>query len=169
MGDGNKNQPIDRAELDLLYRRYGAMVLRRARRILADEQLAHDVCQDVFVQLLRTGRGWDAPSPVGWLFRVTTNHCLNLIRGTRRWRDFLRLLPATPAATPSLSVQLLLRGIPERLYDVAIYYGLDGMSQDEIALALGLSQKTVSNRVRELRSWLDDAQPSKAREKARQP
>jgi DNA-directed RNA polymerase specialized sigma24 family protein len=166
MGEGNKQ--LDRSELDALYRRYGAMVLRRARRILADEQLAHDVCQDVFIQLLRAGRGWDAHSPVGWLFRTTTNHCLNLIRGTKRWHDFLRLLPAAQPATPSLPVQLLLRGVPERLHDVAIYYGLDRMSQDEIALALGLSQKTVSNRIRELRSWLDDAQPAQRSGKVKQ-
>jgi DNA-directed RNA polymerase specialized sigma24 family protein len=60
--------------------------------------------------------------------------------------------------TPSLPAQLLLRGIPEHLEEVAIYYGLDQMSQEEIALVLGLSQKTVSNRVRELRSWLAEAE-----------
>jgi RNA polymerase sigma-70 factor, ECF subfamily len=158
MGERNKPKPIDRSELDLLYRRYGALVLRRARGILADEQLAHDVCQEIFIQLLRTGRGWDTPSPVGWLYRATTNHCLNLIRGNRRWQSFLRLLPASPPAMPALPVQLLLRGIPERLHDIAIYYGVDRMSQEEIALAMGLSQKTVSNRIRELRSWLDDAE-----------
>jgi RNA polymerase sigma factor (sigma-70 family) len=59
---------------------------------------------------------------------------------------------------PSLPAQLLLRGLPEHLHEVAIYYGLDQMSQEEIALVLGLSQKTVSNRVRELRSWLAEAE-----------
>jgi DNA-directed RNA polymerase specialized sigma24 family protein len=78
------------------------------------------------------------------------------MRGSRRWRNFLRLLPPQPVVTPSLPAQLLLRGIPERLQEIAIYYGLDQMSQEEIALTLGLSQKTVSNRIRELRSWLAD-------------
>lgn len=149
---------LDRDDLDRLYRQYGALVLRRARRILADEQLAQDVCQDVFIQLLRTGNSWEVPSRIGWLFRTTTNCCLNLIRGTRRWRTFLRLLPPPPPVTPSLPAQLLLRGIPERLQEIAIFYGLDQMSQEEIALVLGLSQKTVSNRIRELRSWLEDAE-----------
>jgi RNA polymerase sigma-70 factor (ECF subfamily) len=144
--------------MDEIYRRYGALVFRRARRILADEQLARDVCHDVFVQLLRLGGTWQTPSRIGWLFRTTTNCCLNLIRGSRRRQRFLRLLPPPPVVTPSLPAQLLLRGIPEHLHEVAIYYGLDQMSQEEIALVLGLSQKTVSNRVRELRSWLAEAE-----------
>jgi DNA-binding NarL/FixJ family response regulator len=36
------------------------------------------------------------------------------------------------------------------------------MSQEEIALVLNLSQKTVSNRIRELRSLLADADPKAA-------
>jgi len=162
MDQRGSHRTLERGEVDALYRRYAGLVLRRARRILGDDQLARDICQDVFVQLVRAGGTWDTPSPVGWLYRTTTNCCLNLIRGTRRWRDFLRRLPPPQPITPPLSTQLVLRGIPERLHEIAIYYGLDDMSQDEIAMVLGLSQKTVSNRIRELRSWLadNDAQPA---------
>jgi RNA polymerase sigma-70 factor (ECF subfamily) len=158
MEDVGQKKALTRSEMEDIYRRYGALVLRRARRILADEQLAHDVCQDVFVQLLRLGGSWETPSRVGWLFRTTTNCCLNLIRGSRRRQRFLRLLPPPAPVTPSLPAQLLLRGLPEYLQEVAIYYGLDQMSQDEIALVLGLSQKTVSNRIREVRAWLAEAE-----------
>jgi len=158
MGDVELRKAITRGEMEEIYRRYGALVLRRARRILADDQLAHDVCQDVFVQLLRLGGRWETPSRIGWLFRTTTNCCLNLMRGSRRRQRFLRLLPPPAVVMPSLPVQLLLRGIPEHLHEVAIYFGLDRMSQEEIAVVLGLSQKTVSNRVRELRSWFAEAE-----------
>jgi RNA polymerase sigma factor (sigma-70 family) len=152
-----KGQPLDRAALDLAYRRYSALVLRRARRMLADDQAARDVCQDVFVQLLRAGSSWaKAVSPVGWLYRTTTNCCLNRIRGKRRWHEFLRALSPEPAVTPSMPVRLLLQGLPAHLQEIALYYAFDQMSQQEIALVLGLSQKTVSNRLRELRCWLDE-------------
>jgi RNA polymerase sigma factor (sigma-70 family) len=144
------------AELDRLYRRYGGLVLRRARRLLANEQAAHDVCQDVFVQLLRTSSSVEAASEVAWLYRITTNCCLNLIRRANLWRKIERVLPTPTHAAPSQSTELLLRGIPERLHEVAIYYGLDRMTQEEVSLVLGLSQKTVSNRVRELRALLSD-------------
>jgi DNA-directed RNA polymerase specialized sigma24 family protein len=165
MGENGHKRAIGRDELEVIYRRYGALVLRRARRILADEQLAHDVCQDVFVQLLRQGGEWETPSPIGWLFRTTTNCCLNLIRGSRRRQRFLRLLPPADPVTPSLPAQLLLRGMPEHLQEIALYYGLDQLSQEEIGLVLGLSQKTVSNRIRELRSWLAEAEtPAKEKQ-----
>jgi RNA polymerase sigma-70 factor, ECF subfamily len=164
MEDVGPKGAISRAEMDEIYRRYGALVFRRARRILADEQLARDVCQDVFVQLLRLGGRWETPSRIGWLFRTTTNCCLNLIRGSNRRKRFLRLLPPVPVVPPSLPAQLLLRGLPEHLQEVAIYYGLDQMSQEEIGLVLGLSQKTVSNRIRELRAWLAETE-TPAREK----
>jgi DNA-directed RNA polymerase specialized sigma24 family protein len=119
----------------------------------------------VFVQLLRQGSAWETPSPIGWLFRTTTNCCLNLIRGSRRRQRFLRLLPPADPVTPSLPAQLLLWGMPEHLQAIALYYGLDQMSQEEIGLVLGLSQKTVSNRLRELRAWMAEAEtPAKEKQ-----
>jgi DNA-directed RNA polymerase specialized sigma24 family protein len=151
----------DRGELARTYQRYGTFVFRRARRLLGDEQLARDVCQDVFVQVLRAPH-WNPPSPVAWLCATTTNCCLNLLRRKRRWRDLLRARPLPPPLPPSLPLATLLRGIPERLQEIAVYYGLDELTQDEIALVLGISQKTVSNRIQELRALLDERPPATA-------
>jgi RNA polymerase sigma-70 factor (ECF subfamily) len=152
--------------LDQLYRRYGGLVLRRAQRLLSDEQAARDVCQDVFMHLLQSGREVPAACEVAWLYRVTTNCCLNVLRRARRWRRLAQLIGRTDAIDPGLPLPIFLRGVPKHLHEVAIYYGLDGMSQDEIGLVLGLSQKTVSNRLRELREVLGDDAP-RTREQAR--
>lgn len=149
----------DRQAFELLYRRYGTFVFRRARRLLGDEQLARDVSQDVFLQILRAP-AWNPPSPVGWLCTTTTNCCLNLLRRKRRWRDLLRARPQPPPAAPSLPVTALLDGLPARLQEIAVYYGLDEMTQEEIALVLGVSQKTVSNRIQELRTLLEERPPA---------
>jgi RNA polymerase sigma factor (sigma-70 family) len=69
-----------------IYRRYGAVVYRRARRMLGDEQAAKDVCQEVFLRLFRSLPEFERASPVTWLYKVTTNHCLNLIRDEQRHR-----------------------------------------------------------------------------------
>jgi DNA-directed RNA polymerase specialized sigma24 family protein len=50
------------------------------------------------------------------------------------------------------------------LQEIAVYYGVDQMSQDEIALVLGVSQKTVSNRIQELRVLLADPPSGRALE-----
>jgi RNA polymerase sigma-70 factor (ECF subfamily) len=148
---------IGRAELASLYQRYGTTVFRRALQILGDEAAARDVCQDVFVQILRARPRWSPLSPIGWLYTATTNRCLNLMRSARRAQRALLQQPRPPEEMPALSLGLLLWELPERLHEVAVYYGIDQMSQEEIALVLGVSQKTVSNRVQELRAWLERA------------
>lgn len=156
--------PIRRREdLERLYVRYGALVMRRARRILGgDEQGARDVCHDVFVQILLMST-WEPPSPVAWLYVATTNRCLNLLRSDRRRRRAVATLPAPTAETPLLEAGLLLTRIPPSLQEIAIYYGVDHMSQAEIGSVTGLSQKTISNRIRELRAILaaDAAEPQR--------
>ncbi len=148
---------MDRAEIDQLYRQYGPMVLRRARAILGDEQAARDALQEVF---MRTISG-NAPfrhesSPATFLYRVTTNHCLNLIRDSSR-RSELLARNAGPEATRGaaderLAMMQLLSRVPDELREVAIYYFIDEMNQDEIAELVGLSRRTVGNRLDEFRA-----------------
>jgi RNA polymerase sigma-70 factor (ECF subfamily) len=147
---------IDRAELARLYQRHGGAVYRRAQRLLGDEAAAHDVCHDVFVEILRADPVWSPPSPVGWLYTTTTNKCLNVLRRGQRSDRALRAerLSAAPGWSPGLPIALLLKDLPEPLQEIAVYYGLDEMRQDEIALVLGISQKTVSNRIQEIRARL---------------
>ena len=38
--------------VEILYEKYGSMVLRRCRRLLRDEDRAMDAMQDVFVRVL---------------------------------------------------------------------------------------------------------------------
>src|SRR5512143_3873274 len=68
-----------------LYREYGPAVYRRCLRLLRDRDAAQDATQEVFVKLVSNmgrleGRGEVLP----WIYRVATNHCLNLGRNTRR-------------------------------------------------------------------------------------
>jgi RNA polymerase sigma factor (sigma-70 family) len=139
-----------------LYQRYGTLVYRRALRLLGDEASARDVCHDVFVQVLRAGAAWRPPSPVGWLYTATTNACLNLLRGRRRWRRMLEGRPRLPTADAELPLGALLKSVPTRLQEIAIYYGLEGLSQSEIAVVLGVSEKTVWSRLQELRQLLGE-------------
>jgi RNA polymerase sigma-70 factor (ECF subfamily) len=131
-----------------IYLRYGAVVYRRARRLLGDEQAAKDACHEVFLRVFRSWPELERTSPVTWLYKVTTNHCLNVIRDEERHRKLLAARAEsgeTAAETTSLSS--LLRGFPEELQEIAVYYFVDEMSQDEIARVLGISQRTVSNRI----------------------
>jgi RNA polymerase sigma factor (sigma-70 family) len=146
--------PLGRDDLERLYQRFGTTILRRARRILGDEQLARDVCHDVFVQAL-CAVPWAPPSPLAWFYVTTTNACLNLLRGDRRRRVALQRMPRAESAPAPTEAALLLRRVPPELQELALYCAVEQLSQDEIALLLGVSQKTVSNRIRSLRAILD--------------
>ena len=76
-------------DLEELWNRYGALVLRRCRQLLRDEQEALDVCQDVFVQLLRRRGALDIRFPSSLMYRIATNLCLNRIRDRRHWPDLV--------------------------------------------------------------------------------
>ncbi len=137
-----------------LYERYGPMVLRRARGMLGDEHAARDATQEIFERALR---GWAEfradSSPVTWLYRATTNHCLNLLRdGARHSAALDQLSHATlTEVSAGLDERLLLRAVldqvPASLREIAVYYYLDQMSHEEIARLCGVSRRTVGNRL----------------------
>lgn len=148
---------MDQASIETLYRTYGGMVLRRARTLLGDDQSAQDVVQEVFIKAIRAFPGFRGESSLTtWLYQVTTNHCLNAIRdGARRRRAIERRVPSVepvdPSAEERIGVEQLLARLPRELCECAVYYYVDQMNQDEIARLLGISERTVRNRLREFR------------------
>jgi RNA polymerase sigma-70 factor (ECF subfamily) len=86
--------------VEALYRRYGAMVLRRCRSMLRDEERALDAMQEVFVQVLRRKDRLRADYPSSLLYRIATNTCLNALRAAKR--------------RPTSGGQRLLDSLPDR-------------------------------------------------------
>jgi RNA polymerase sigma-70 factor, ECF subfamily len=150
-------------EIDVegLYRRYGPMVLRRCRAILADEEAAHDAMQDVFVLLLRKQGRLTGTYPSSLLYRMATNRCLNMLRSARRRRDtpdedaLLRV-----QAPGSLEEQVEGRDLVARLFDgerestqqMVTMHHRDGMTLRDTADAVGMSESGVRKRMRSLKS-----------------
>ncbi len=148
---------MNQASMEALYRTYGGMVLRRARTLLGDEHAAQDMVQEVFMKAIRAFPSFRGESSLTtWLYQVTTNRCLNTIRdGARRRRALERRMPArepvTESAEDRVGVDQLLQQLPRELCEVAIYYYVDQMNQDEIATLLGISERTVRNRLRDFK------------------
>lgn len=71
----------DRAAQGELFAAYGQAVYGLARRILARADLADDVLQDTFVEVLRGLPGFREEAPVGmWIRRIAVNKCLMQLR-----------------------------------------------------------------------------------------
>ncbi|MBL8953653.1 MAG: sigma-70 family RNA polymerase sigma factor [Myxococcaceae bacterium] len=157
-----------------LYSQYGPMVLRRARAMLGDEQAARDATQEIFLKVFSAWAAFRADSsPVTWLYRATTNHCLNLLRNGARHSAALDLLGRTLVGhtlvghtagghtsvglDERLTLRAVLDRVPAPLREIAVYYYLDQLSHDEIAKLTGVSRRTVGNRLVEFHAAARDA------------
>jgi len=139
--------------LEDLARRFHSAVHRRARQILGNEEDAADVAQEVFLCALRAREGALQSHPQAWLYRVTTNLCLNRIRDSRRRREFLSeaadLSDSEPVGVPPevSTLHELLGDVPRDLLSPAVYYYVEGLSHAEIAMKLRVSRRTIGNRI----------------------
>jgi RNA polymerase sigma-70 factor (ECF subfamily) len=142
-----------RLDVDALYRTYGHSVLRRARQILANDDDANDMVQEIFAGLVARPAQFDGrSSPSTFLYAVTTHACLARLRDRR---NRLRLIdeqvrpwvtdvdPRSAAARSA--VQAVLAQLPDDEARAAIYYHLDGMSHAEIAELMDCSPRHVGN------------------------
>ena len=152
-------------DLGELYARHGAMVLRRIRRFYSADE-AEEVLQEVFLRLLSTKATFRGESAVTtWLYQVTTRHCLNRLRNARRRRELLDehgqpdwSSPIAPAKQEAkLLVNQLWQHLDEELVMIGIYHYVDGLSHAAIAELLGVSRRTIGNRLASLTEAVQEA------------
>ena len=137
-----------------IYEKYGPMVYRRILRFYR-EQEAEEILHEVFVKVLENIDSFrEDASPSTWLYRITTNHCLNRLRNSKR-REELWLehgesaFPTRNKANQekALLLRVVWQTLPEELVQIGTYYYLDGMTHAEIARVVGVSRRTVGNRL----------------------
>jgi len=148
-------------DVEELYRRYGPMVLRRCRAILADEEAAQDAMQDVFVLLLRKQSRLVSRYPSSLLYRMATNRCLNIVRGAKRRRDTPDEDTLARAQAPgNIEEEIEGRDLVARLFEgerestrrMVTLHHRDGLTLRATAAALGMSESGVRKRMRVLRT-----------------
>lgn len=138
-----------------LYRTFGPAVYRRCLKLLRDKDAAKDATQEVFLKLLKdTERFEQVETALPWLYRVATNHCLNLLRDKgRHGEEELGEWEVADTASPVTSypdrhlAQTVLSSFDEGTQAVAVGVLVDGMGHEELAGALGVSRKTVERRL----------------------
>ncbi|MFT3693770.1 MAG: sigma-70 family RNA polymerase sigma factor [Kofleriaceae bacterium] len=141
--------------LTSLYRTYGPVIYARCVRLLGDRASAEDATQETFVRVHRhVAKAPDAREALMWIYRIATNYCLNELRD-RKLRpsgdsdgfdvayDLGEML-----ANRDL-VERIVRRSPEQVRAAAWLHHVDGMDQGEVARVLGVSRRTVVNKLSE--------------------
>lgn len=143
---------IDAARVEALYRQFGPAILRRCLRFLRDGAEAEDAMQEVFVNVCRSlDRFTYGQSPLPWVYQIAARVCLNRLRSGGRFQRATQVMTRSETAPVDLASALadrqlaasILSRFPERTALIAVHHLVDGMTQEEIAEALGLSRRTV--------------------------
>jgi RNA polymerase sigma-70 factor (ECF subfamily) len=148
-------------DLARLYKMYGPFIYARCCKLLGDPAAAEDATQETF---LRVERHLSKVPPrsneaLAWIYRVATNYCLNELRNRKRRPEPREKLPEpeAPSAVAPSEQALVDRDLVRRIIDrvagqlrsVAWLYHVDGLDQEEVAVALGISRRTVVTRLSE--------------------
>jgi RNA polymerase sigma-70 factor (ECF subfamily) len=153
------------AALGELYAKFAPAIYAHCRRFLQSPAAARDATQEAFIRVL--ARGVVLPreeEALRYLYRVSTNVCLNLLR---EHNVHTRAVPTLAANSPHVSsaesgladrefVNAVLDRCGEGGAKVAVMHYLDGMSQVEVAEVLGITRRTVFNRLRKVSRIAED-------------
>jgi RNA polymerase sigma factor (sigma-70 family) len=170
----------DAAALEDLYSRYGRSCYALARRVVADEQLAQDVVQEVFLALWRDASRFDGTRGgfSTWLLSMTHHKAVDCVRreeGLRRRRTAVEQLEAAepPVAAPDDEVWSRIRGervrealgsLPPAQREALVLAYFGGYTQREIAGLTTTPLGTVKTRMlagmRRMRDGLDGYGPT---------
>jgi RNA polymerase sigma factor (sigma-70 family) len=150
-----------------LFERHGATVLGLCRVLLRNEHESEDATQQTFLAAYRSLlNGGEPRHPAAWLATIARNECWSIAR--RRMREPLgdaepegRLPDPVVAAAERADLRELWRAIgalPRQQRKAILLREFSGLSYDELAVALGVSEPAVESLLfrarRELRARL---------------
>ncbi|MFU8890759.1 MAG: RNA polymerase sigma factor [Anaerosomatales bacterium] len=156
----------DTAAFEALVRTHSGPVYAHALRFFGDPQAAEDAAQEVFIKVYRSIATFDGTAAFStWLYRVTRNVCLDMLRSGRRTPvpvdlvDVSLTAPDDPAAEAitTTTVEHAMRALPQEDRDALSAIGLFGMSYAEAAGVLGVPEGTIKSRVFRARKALVSA------------
>jgi RNA polymerase sigma-70 factor (ECF subfamily) len=167
------------------YAEFVRLFERRVRallsRLLDDARDVEEAAQDTFVQAWRNlGRFRGDSAPFTWLYRIAVNEALQRLRRKRldsRPLDDLdtETLPHPAAGPDALAeshearafLEARVRALPIELRAPLVLRDVEGLPNEEVAVAIGLSVAATKSRIHrarmriraEFQAWLDEASP----------
>lgn len=143
-------------DLSELIHRHADMVMRIAFTYLKNSADAQDICQEVFMKVLKHRKTFhDAEHEKSWIVRVAINCCKDALRSPWK-RLFSPLgetdLPITEQENKEVVAQVM--ELPEKYRIVLYLYYFEGYSTAEIAELLQRKEATVRTQLKRARELL---------------
>jgi RNA polymerase sigma-70 factor, ECF subfamily len=152
---------------ETLVTRHQTSVLNLIYRFIGDRTQAHDLAQDVFLRVWQTANRYEPRAKfTTWIYRITTNLCLNELKSARRrrWFPFHRsegdretpieetLSDGSPTAEDFLvakersrQISEALQSLPDNQRMALVLKRYDDLSYNEIAGILDCSVSAVES------------------------
>jgi RNA polymerase sigma-70 factor (ECF subfamily) len=116
------------------------------RRLVDDDETAHEIASEAFTRLLARWTGLD--NPQSYLYMIATNLVRDHWRKAGRERQAFRVLStagAEPAYHPAedVDVRALIQALPERLRSPFLLHYYGGFGLKEVAAMLGRPEGTI--------------------------
>lgn len=157
----------DIAGLHVLYELHRTKVYNLSWRMLGTPHDAEDALQEVFLKVfdrIKNYRGESAFST--WLYRMTTNHCLDLLR-RRKILAFLGFENAPEVQEKKDSEKAIdlgfspvimkaLKKLPEKQKACLLMREMEDLSYEDIAAALQLSLGSVKSNIHRAKAFLKE-------------
>jgi RNA polymerase sigma factor (sigma-70 family) len=148
------------ADIEALYRQHARALIAHCTGLLGNPSLACDAVHDAFERILRQQADptAEAGHVVPYLYRTSTNICLDMLRHQRVQR---RVDPQVGARAAELDARdpghverdyarALLDRVGPRTATVGVLHFVHGMNQHEVAAELGMSRRSIFNHLRKL-------------------
>ena len=148
----------DRAAALALTSRLAPVVFAQAFRMLGDRAEAEDVTQESLLRLWKAAPGWDATRAkiTTWLYRVTSNLCVDCLRKSNR--NSGDEVPEVADETPGIDLKLqataraqalqhALQTLPDRQRQAMILRHIEDLSNPEISDIMEISVEAVESLV----------------------
>ena len=148
----------DRAAALALTSRLAPVVFAQAFRMLGDRAEAEDVTQESLLRLWKAAPGWDATRAkiTTWLYRVTSNLCIDCLRKSNRnsGDEVPEVADETPgidrklqATARAQALQHALQTLPDRQRQAMILRHIEDLSNPEIFDIMEISVEAVESLV----------------------
>jgi len=117
------------------------------RRLVDDDELAHEIASEAFTRLLARWSGLD--NPQSYLYMIATNLVRDHWRKTGRERNAVRVMSAAGQGeaiyhpAQDVDVRALIQDLPERLRSPFLLHYYGGFGLKEVAAMLGRPEGTI--------------------------